>query len=439
MRRVLAAVVLVGALVAGACGNGDGDGTASGDLPLLPSSGGGSGGDAESSSGAGGARSAATATLAEEDTAGQASDMAIAPMEPYQPIEYRLAADIDVMGGKATAYRLEAMVDAGVVDKLADAFDLDGDAKEENGSWNVTDPASQGRGLYVAPDGSFNFYDESAAISTEASAVCPSDGKCEAATPVEPAKPADLPSDEEAIDAAAAVFDKAGVDLGDRTPRVDRSDYNVTVSYPSELDGNEVEGWAFVAGFGDASALQYAGGSIANPSAVGDYPLVETKAAYDRWSSGMGGGGRVGIATDTAVAEPSTGAPEPAIAPDQGEGVRPEEAPPAETVPSLPPKIVEIDRVEQVLLVEYGRCQGDPMYLVPGYRLYAGDEVYASIPAVADEYLAASQDGPDPAGDKATSSDEAIEPCPNTGVGQTEPGREPEGGGSDGYPPVTIE
>ena len=425
MRRVLAAVVLAGALVAGACGNGDGGGTASGDLPLLPSSGGGAGGDEESATGAGGARSAAT--LAEGDAAAS-SDMAISPREPYQPVEYRLADGIDAMGGKAAAYRLEAMVDEGAVVKLADAFGIDGSPKEENGSWSITDPASRARGLYVAQDGMFNFYDESAAMSAEATAVCSSDGKCEETAPVEPTPPANLPSDDEAKKAAEDLFDEAGVDLGDRQARIDRSDYNVAVSYPSSLDGAEVEGWGFVAAFGDNAELQYASGSLANPSEIGEYPLVETKAAYDRWTAGMGGAGRVGIATDTAVAEPAVGAPEPA--PDS-DAVAPE------TVPTLPPKIVEIDRVEQVLLVEYGRCPGDPMYLVPGYRLYAGDEVYASIPAVADEYLASSQDAPDAAGDKA---DESFEPCPNTGVGETEPGREPDsGGGSDGYPPVTIE
>ena len=428
MRRVLAAVVLAGALVAGACGNGEGDGTASGELPLLPSSGGGSGGDAESASGAGGARSSGAAMVAEADEgAVTKGDMALPPMEPYQPVEYRLADDIDAMGGKAAAYRLEAMVDEGAVKKLAKAFGVEGSVKEENGSWNVTDPASRARGLYVAPDGMFNFFDESAAMSAEATAVCSSDGKCEETTPVEPPPPANLPSDEEARKAAQDLFDEAGVDLGDRKATIDRSDYNVAVSYPSSLDGTEVDGWGFVAAFGDNAELQYASGSLANPSEIGEYPLVETKAAYERWNAGMGGAnGRVGIATDTAVAEPSVGAPEPA---DESEGAAPE------TVPTLPPKIVEIDRVERVLLVEYGRCPGDPMYLVPGYRLYAGDEMFASIPAVADEYLAASQDAPDAGGDKA---DESVEPCPNTGVGETEPGREPEGGGSGGYPPVTT-
>jgi hypothetical protein len=423
MRRVLAVVALVVALVAGACGNGDGDGAASGDLPLLPSSGGGAGGDAESASGAGGARSAATAMAAEGDDAA-ASDMAIAPMEPYQPVEYRLADDIEKMGGKAPAYRLEATVDEGTVRRLADAFGVKGTAKEENGSWNITDPASRARGLYVSPDGTFNFYDESAAMRAEASAVCSSDGKCEDTTPAEPALPSNLPSESEARKAAEEAFDKAGVDLGDREARIDRSDYNVAVSYSTSLDGTEVEGWGFVASFGDNAQLQYVSGSLANPSEIGQYPLVETKAAYDRWSAGMGGGGRVGIATDTAVAEPAVGAPA------SGGGT---DAVAPETVPTLPPKIVEIDRVEQVLLVEYGRCPGDPMYLVPGYRLYAGDDVYASIPAVADEYLAASQDAPDPAGDRATSSGDSFEPCPNTGVGETEPGREPDS------PTVTIE
>lgn len=423
MRRVLAVVALVVALVAGACGNGDGDGTASGDLPLLPSSGGGAGGDAESASGAGGARSAATAMAGEGDDA-TASGMAIAPMEPYQPVEYRLADGIQKMGGRASAYRLEAIVDEGTVRKLADAFGVEGTAKEENGSWNITDPASRSRGLYVSPDGTFNFYDESAAMRAEASAVCSSDGKCEDTTPAEPALPANLPSDDEARKAAEAAFGKAGVDLGNREARIDRSDYNVAVSYSTSLDGTEVEGWGFVASFGDDAELQYVSGSLARPSEIGEYPLVETKAAFDRWSAGMGGGGRVGIATDTAVAEPALGAPT--------EGGGTDEVAP-ETVPTLPPKIVEIDRVEQVLLVEYGRCPGDPMYLVPGYRLYAGDDVYASIPAVADEYLAASQDAPDPAGDRATSSDDSFEPCPNTGVGETEPGREPDS------PPVTIE
>lgn len=436
MRRPLAAVVLAIALLAGACGNGDGDGTASGDLPLLPSSGGVSGGAAESATGAGSAGRSVNATA-------DASTAMIAPAEPYQPVEYRLADEIDPMGGEGAAYRLEAMVDEAAVKRLAAAFDVDGTPREENGSWSVGRDAA--RHLFVGPDGSFNVYDQTVTKAAEVAVACTSDGAGRGAcspTPVPPPAPADLPTDEEAEEAAVEVFQKAGIAVGDREARVDRSEYNVTVALGSAIDGRQVEGWGFVVGFGDGAAVQYISGSLANPSKIGDYPLVTTKDAYERWTSGMGGGGRVGITT--GAAEPAVGAPEPAVDLPASETV-PEGTVPGGTVPTLPPRIVEIDSVERVLLVEYPRCPGDPMYLVPGYRLSAGDDVYATIPAVSDEYLQSSADRP---GDDPVSSDGEVAhaPCPNAGVGDGVPGREPDSppatdgaGSSGGYPPVTIE
>lgn len=425
MRRALVAVGLVVALVAGACGNGDGDASSSsGDLPLLPSSGGGD-------EGAAAAETASGSATGGSATTGDATITRIAPSGPYQPIEYRLADGIDPMGGEGGAYRLDAVVDEAVVKKLAAAFGIDGVPKEQRGYWTVGDPAT--KALQVDAAGMFNVHDNTTSQTAEASAVCSSDGHCDAPAPTAPPKPANLPSDDAAKEAATELFERAGIDVEASVVLVDRSDYYVSVAMQPSLDGAEVEGWGFVATFGDNAELQYASGSLARPSKIGDYPLVDTEAAYERWTSGMGGD-RVGVAVDTVEPAPAVGAPEPAVG-MPAYGTAPE------TVPTLPPKIVEIDRVEQVLLTEYARCPGEPMYLVPGYRLYAGDEPYATIPAVAGEYLQTGS-GDEPAASDADGDGELVEPCGNVVGG--EPGREPDGppvtdGGFGGYPPITIE
>lgn len=399
MRRALLAVGLVVALVAGACGNGDGDASSSsGDLPLLPSSGGGRSGAA--------AAETASGSLAAATSNADATTTRVAPAEPYQPIEYRLADDIDPMGGTGAAYRLDAVVDEAVVKKLAAAFGIDGPPKEQSGYWTVGDPST--KALQVDAAGMFNVHDNTASQTAQASAACSSDGRCDVPPSTAPPTPANLPPDDAAKKAARELFERAGIDVEGSEVTVDRSDYNVWVALHPSFDGAAVEGWGFVASFGDHAELQYASGSMARPSKIGDYPLVETKAAYERWTS-------------ATVGEDAGAAPE--------------------TVPTLPPKIVEIDRVEQVLLVEYARCPGDPMHLVPGYRLYAGDEPYATIPAVAEEYLQAGA-GDEPVPSDAGGDGELVEPCGDVDGG--EPGREPDGppvtdAGFAEYPPVTIE
>ncbi|HVM08169.1 MAG TPA: hypothetical protein VM345_06900 [Acidimicrobiales bacterium] len=423
MRRALAAVALAVALIGGACGNDDNGGSASGDLPLLP----GAGGGASRS-----ALSAESGAAASGDSAAVASDMPIAP-EPYQPIEYRLADDIDAMGGKAAAYRVDGGVDGDAVAKVAKAFGVSGKPKDENGYWAVGDVKGGGSWINVDRNGMFSYSNDAAqsAVASE-SVACAPDGTCERSDTVAPPPPPnDLPDDGDAERKARELFEAAGMSLRNTEVRVDRSDYAVSVVFTLEVDDIAVEGLGASMSFGDKGIVQYASGFLADTSKIGDYPLLETAPAYERWTKGMGDG--VGIAVDgVARPEPATGAPEPAVdMPARGD-TRPQSQPPS----TLPPKTVDIDAVELVLMVEYGRCPGDPLYLVPAYRLSADGELWGVVPAVTDEYLASAQApaGGDAGGDRGDS----YEPCPNEGGGQTEPGREPEGGGTDGYPPVTI-
>ena len=436
-RRGLMATAVAFALMAGACGNSEGGGSSSGDLPLLPGSTAAAAGraTAESDSGAGG--DAALGTAAPH----AAIDMAIAPGEPYRPVEYRLADDIDEMGGKQGAYRLEAAVDEDRVEKLADAFDIEGTPREENGTWTVGDPSKGGRFLVVDAQGSFSAYDgrADAVATSSAEASCTSDGACTTPAVQAPPPARDLPSDDDAEEQARELFDAIGIDVGDEAT-VERSDYNVYVAFPMTVEGVEVEGLMYTAAFGDGGSLQSANGTLAKPALVGDYPLVSTADAYERWQGETGtvtrsaaGATEPAIAVDTAgtagteAPADGAGAAEPAPAPMP--------VPPEETSPpvTLEPEIRELDTVEIVLVPQYGRCPGDAMYLVPAYRLAAGDEAYASVPAVEEEYLATSDQADEPASDKAV---EETEPCPGV---ESVPGREPDAPNSDGYPPVTIE
>lgn len=438
-------MVVVGlALVAGACGSGSGG--ASGDLPLLPGSGGGgAGGVAAGLSTSGGA-----AGVAEDRAVAQSAELCEVPerSEPVPcddppgstPIEYRLADDIDEMGGEGAAYRLDGEADEDALNRLAAALGHEGPVKEEYGTFTMGELAAGGAYLSLGPDGSFNFYDESAhAADTSVSAVCTPEGECtEKAPGGDPPPPADLPTEAEAETAASELLRDAGIDLDGYRAAVETSAYSVAVVYSLEIDGVPVEGWVQAVVFGDEGIIQNANGSIATTSKIGDYPLLETTRAYDRWMSGFGGP-RVGIDMGRPEplplpVEPDSGIGDGAGAPGSASGDEPvmtieptpgpgDEAPPA----SSEPEVVEIDGVERVLIVEYPTCPGDGLFLVPAYRLTVDGEPHLVVPAVTDEHLASAQSVD--VGD-ANEGDTAIENCP-TIAGQSVPGREPDA------PPVT--
>ena len=468
-------------LVAGACGNGtDGNGAAGGDLPLLPGS---------TSAGGGASSGRAAAEMAADEDAsstmsGGAAAACIAPppgaepapcndtgFAPYQPIEYRLAADLDQIGGSAPAYRLEADVDETAVAKLANAVGATGEVRREGdgfvvGTMKGEETSTAGYQLYVGPDGSWSvsFLNEAAAgrSTASASATCSPDGVCtDVAMPEpapEPPKPASLLSNADAEKAARELFEKAGMDLDDIEFSVQRSDYDVNVAGVHTLDGLDIAGVGTFASFGDKGQLMHANGTLADPSLIGDYPLVSTSEAFDRAGGGEGGG-RIAIATDMGAgtssgggssgsaggtAEPTPATDEPTKESMPAESVTPEErAPDMAPVSTLPPKVVELTTVRRVLIAEYGMCPGDPIYLVPAY-VYGTNgnaDEFGPVPAVVDQYLASAQHGDEPgepdtaAGtgsssdpDEPVSSDEEAKlenPCP--GVGRAEPAREADG------------
>ncbi|HEX4978950.1 MAG TPA: hypothetical protein VFV35_02690 [Acidimicrobiales bacterium] len=434
MKRALAATVLVVALVAGACGDGQESADSADELPLLPATARGVGG------GAGEAADAKASTMLAED--GASADCASESGEcvdtmPYQPVEYRLAADVPALDGTAAAFRLTAEVDAADVTQVADAVGAEGEpVREDTGAWTAGVPAAGKMVLRVEADGSW-FASRNDTVSDVVRdrevAACAAGERCAdsegaAAPPPEP-EPVDLPSEADAESAARTLLEAAGTDLAGATVSSESAGRAVFVQFALRVEGRRVDGMGAAVSLGEAGAVLAANGTLADPAPLGQYPLAGTKAAFDRATMAVEAqaGPEVSVAVG-AVEDRGASEPPPAMEP------APAPAPaPAET---LPPRIVELTGAEVVYVVEYGRCAGDPVYLVPAYRFTSDDPDelgFGPVPAVTDEHLAANGavggDAPEPE-EPSSSTEPAYEPCPGEHSTEPAPGAEPDDGGA---------
>lgn len=309
-------------------------------------------------------------------TAGVAADMSLAW------VTYVAGDGLPALGGEGRAYRLAGTVDEARVRALADALGLDGDLTRNDGYWQMeSDGAvlgvyeggggswwySSNAGMVVEPDGGLREIDAATGSGTSGSSgsassdcvpdattdctfgavgepepattvLCTPDNVCiypgtvpveppvppvppEPPVPVEPPVPADLPTESAARQIALDLLDATGMDLTGAKVTVDGPYDAWYVTVEPQLDGLAVTGWGASVGVGSEGAVTSASGTLARPERVGDYPLIDTRAAIDRLNEqqGIGVGPVPATASDTptgAVTGDDAGTSEDAVTND---------------------------------------------------------------------------------------------------------------------------
>jgi hypothetical protein len=279
---------------------------------------------------------------------------------------------------------------------------------------------------------------------------CPPDAMCGMPAPDPILPPADLPSKDEARRIALELLRGTGLDLTGAEVTVDGPYDAWYVTVEPLIDGVPVSGWMASAGVGSKGAITSASGTLGTPERLGDYPLIDTRAAIDRLNAMQGSynGGivpmaaRDAMATDSgaAIAETttttiasgckvqadgseiceSTGSgsssavlcvpPDPAadVSADvcADPGICYESLPPVtggdvtettiaspactDPVPMPEPEPVEVTLTgaERVLVLLPAMDGSKEMYLLPGYRFSSDDGAIVEVAAVGDESLA---------------------------------------------------
>ncbi len=431
-------------------------------------------------------------------------------------VVYRAGDGLPTLGGKAVAYRLSAGVGAAEVRALAEALGMSGTPTHDEVGWHLRSGTAA---LEVAPDGSATWWynadatvagisssggsagcDPDAtecaadtgpvttvpatAVTAVAEPACSSDGstcttvigvcgpnekciepgepcgpavECIAPPPTQPEPPADLPTKDEARAAALELLRTAGMDVDGAKVTVDGPYDAWYVSVEPLVDGVPVSGLAASVAVGSKGRITSASGYLGTPTKVGEYPLLDTRAAIDRLNSLREGGFDGGpvplgapaardaaIATADAPAPTTTVVTQPACKaqPDGTEicesvpappvDVCVEEAPragatttvPATTVvtdasgaaatsgcvvdpvpqPTPDPVTITLTDATEVLTVLYATDGSTDVYLVPGYRFSNVDGVQAEVAAVDDDSLAPTTTAP------ATTDSSAVPP-----------------------------
>nr|WP_238420332.1 hypothetical protein [Streptomyces taklimakanensis] len=311
----------------------------------------------------------------------------IAPGEPAPdggPV-HRATGPLPKGPESAPAYRSVVDVDREGVAALAEALEVPGEVREEDGAWTVGG-ADEGQGRTLRVDSATGAWTFTAPIPLKAGDVSPEEAK-EAARPVV-----------EALGLEGAEVDAGRERDGLRVVRVD-----------PRRDGLPVHGRTTEIGVGHGGALADGGGRLTEPVRMGgdaEYPVMsaeETLAALNERS------GRIG--PDVLCAgRPGTGRPGA-----DGPGV----VPPADGDPDAPggagsPEPCGPGGKRAVLKVtgaEFGlsayRSEGRDL-LVPSWLFEVsgpdGRERTVAHPAVEEEYLAPSPANGDGDGDDPTSS-----------------------------------
>ena len=307
-------------------------------------------------------------------------------------VTYVAGDGLPALGGEAPAYRLAGNVDEAQVRALADALGVAGEVVQDGSSWRVSAPSGGTLEVYEGAGASWWYSSMSPDEPVPASGAsggsggstgggcdpiadcivplpalveCPPEGASDCATGYEcppnaicaeplpadppvngdcakandpscpddttipPLPPVDLPSEDEARAIALDVLAATGVDTDDAIVTVDGpyDAWNVTVE--PRLDGAP-SGLLANVSVGSRGVITSAGGFLGTPERLGDYPILDTRAAILRLNEQMtdGGGyfGGVGIGRD-AVSN------DIAIAPADPRQAVCAEAPDATTVP----------------------------------------------------------------------------------------------------------
>ena len=432
MRRALAVAAAI-ALTAVACGSED-------ERPALPISLGAGGGEA--------------ASAMAEDSAGGAAGRAMPAS-----VDYELDADTSGLPDEGPAYEMKSRAGEGDVRELAEALGLDGEPEQGSRSeWYVSgdggalltvEPmagspwyfqsegactpetqtsdgapvACSGGGVSsrgdvagaepVAPDEPVAS-DEPVSDEAEPTPACKPqpDGSeiCEAPAPepIEPERPANLPTEDEAENTARALLTKIGVDLEDATVRTEDGYSAWFVSVEPTIDGLPVYGFGWSVTVGPDKKIQSASGHLGDPSKVADYPLLDVKDAVEKLKS------EYAAVTDIAVDCSDT---------PGGEGAG-TEALCAEPAPAEP-LVQRITAVKLGLVWSPSYTEDGPAYLTPAWVLTIDGGGEMPVNALPDEYVQQPEIDDEPRPLPADDSGEPGQSEPGSPGGATEPDAPP--------------
>jgi hypothetical protein len=446
VRRRLRRVALVAGLplALAACGGGSDDaaGTTTTSLPDLPIIRVGDASSRSSGAGLAGAPEAASADAA------MTADKMIAPLQRFV---FEAAPGLPALDAPATVYRFDASgVDvparlAAIAARLGVTGEVRELPAEQGGGWQVGSADGTGPAIYAGGTGMLDWGYSS--NDPGMGYACPGSEDGQPVDCPEPTPPEGVPTADEARASAEALFTELGVDLSQYQLDVSADEWGAWVAANLLVDGSP-SGAAWSLSYGGNGVLQYVGGFLATPVAVGDYPTIGTAAAVtrlqeqqDRWygpvdplvdplASDIGQSGDTPVADAAAPAvedPPATTAPAPSdsvvttvpagggvapetVAPEATpvpetvpvESVVPETAPPpdatpvetvpGETVPvdttpveTLPPLTVTLTGVTPRLQMVWD--VDGVVWLVPAYGFTTDDGGLWEVLAIADGYI----------------------------------------------------
>lgn len=319
----------------------------------------------------------------------------------YNYIPQGLSSD----GGSGEIFEVRRVGDpADLLQRVANAFGLAGEPKEDEWStdefpsYSITGEDFSVNVWWSGPGGwSFNRWTDNwmgcaepgVAEQVAADAEAPRDGVC--MDEYQPT-PELVPSEQEMLSQAQAIFTQLGIEFDATRARVWRDEWGGSVSIALTLNGTPIPLESYI-GWDGKGNLSYASGYSVEFVSRGQFNTISPSAAVDRISDWRWFGGaassyyeelyasqpRIGFAesVETSTAQPAddVAIDEPAVMPAPDES-------PAE------PEIIDvvINRSSSALLSLYD-AKGN-MWLVPGYLLYNDQGWFDAIVAVEDGVIA---------------------------------------------------
>ena len=220
----------------------------------------------------------------------------------------------------------------------------------------------------------------------------PTDDSC-----AEPEPPAGIPTAAEAEASARELMASLGLDPAAFTFDVYADEWSASVSATEQVDGLPT-GRNVSFGYGAEGALQWAGGQLNEPSAVGPYELVDLDAALARLNdpSGFYGGFGGPAVMERGVAVDSVGAVEAVDPPDSTiDDSTPVEqtidgtvVPGEDSMGDMPePEAVTVTLTDVKADLWWAWDADGSVWLLPAYTFTGDDGGTYTVPAVTDEFL----------------------------------------------------
>ena len=224
-------------------------------------------------------------------------------------ITYEVDGTLDELDGEARAWSVATDADVERITALARALGLTGQVGESPTGWQVEGDGGRVLDVQRQPGLPWSFWawsgggssGSSASVTAEARATppeqttppagsgddqvvcdmphCPPGTACvQVCPPDDMAPPVDLPTRDEALERAAAIFSAAGIDMGAADVRADRYG-SWSVSADPQVGGLPTVGMASTVTIGAEGAVDHAGGWLAEPQRGDVYALVGTTEA----------------------------------------------------------------------------------------------------------------------------------------------------------------